>query len=299
MTSKRQKTSFNDNSSVSFLSPPSDAGSVKKKCRAKNFTEKEDELLCRAYVNVSTDSSVGNNQRASVFWEKVKERFDSQLESAGVPLGFERDVKSLTNRFSRHIAPSVTNLNRFLRQVKKEKPSGTPEDEFIDEAIKRYEDSFNKSFFFKSCVSILQELPKYNPIPTDGDVFFSSDEEGGDSSPASAINFIGAPMGANKPRPLGCKAAKNASRSNATRQTQMSLQEADIAAMEKLAAAQETLAEAMKQQVEVSKKKNACDEKKIRMEHLSKLWDMYNSMGKDDKAADIFKQIEELVGMDS
>jgi hypothetical protein len=35
----------------------------------------------------------------------------------------------------------------------------------------------------------------------------------------------------------------------------MSLQEADIAAMEKLAAAQETLAEAMKQQVEVSKKK--------------------------------------------
>jgi hypothetical protein len=34
------------------------------------------------------------------------------------------------------------------------------------------------------------------------------------------------------------------------------------------------------------------------MEHLSKLWDMYKSMGKDEKAADIVKQIEELVGMD-
>jgi hypothetical protein len=149
MLSKKQKI---DLSATTSSSPPSDAGSFKKQSRATNFTETEDEILCKAHVNnVSTDSSVGNNQKASVFWLKVKEKFVEQLEQAGIQRGVERDVKSLTNRFTRHIAPSVTNLNRFLRQVKKEKPSGTPEEEYLDVAIQRYEETLQKNFLQVMC----------------------------------------------------------------------------------------------------------------------------------------------------
>jgi hypothetical protein len=109
----------------------------------------------------------------------------------------ERDVKSLTTRFQRHIAPHSPNIqscNRFLRQVKREKPSGTPEEEYIDLAIKKYEEATKKSFSYKSCVPILQDLPNYDPMCSNTDIIFSSDDEGEDSPPVAAVNYIGAPM---------------------------------------------------------------------------------------------------------
>jgi nitrate/TMAO reductase-like tetraheme cytochrome c subunit len=65
-------------------------------------------------------------------------------------------------------------------------------------------------------------------------------------------------MGANQPRPLGCKVTKNAFRSGARGQTPVSRQEADIATIENFAAAQETLAEAMKQRLKFKEKKKSC-----------------------------------------
>jgi hypothetical protein len=121
MMSKKQKTTPNENLSPSSSSSPSDTASIAKlkKTRAKNFSTAEDVLLCKSYVNVSTDGTVGNNQKLSVFWQKVKVKFDEQLESVGVEIVIERDVKSLTNRFSRHIGPTITLFNRYLRRVKK------------------------------------------------------------------------------------------------------------------------------------------------------------------------------------
>jgi hypothetical protein len=248
-----------------------------KKSRAKNFSEKEDVFLFKAYVNVSTDGRIGNNQKATVFWQKVKDKFDEQLESEGIVGNVDRDIKSLTTRYKRHIMPAVGKLNIFLRQVKAKKPSGTPEDEYIDIAMEMFKEMEKKEFSYKLCVPILQDLAKYEtPSTRDNDVVFSSDDdEVGDSKPAAAVNFIGTPMGAKKARPMGCKAAKKEllKRGSPT----SSLEEADIASMEKLAASQQAVAEAMK------------------LQSLSKMFDMYKNMGKDDEAAAIFKQMEDLV----
>ncbi len=36
--------------------------------RGPKFSNEEDTALCRAYVNVSQDSTTGNNQKQDVFW---------------------------------------------------------------------------------------------------------------------------------------------------------------------------------------------------------------------------------------
>lgn len=278
MSSKKQKTSPTESSSPSESSFQSDDGFVlkTKKSRAKNFSEKEDTFLCKAYVNISTDARVGNNQKATVFWQKVKAKFDEQLELAGID-GVERDVKSLTTRYKRHIMPAVGKFNQYLRLVKSKKPSGTPEGEYMDLAMEMFREMEKKDFSFKMCVPILQDLVKFETIPScDIDEYLSSDDdEIVESPPVAAVNYIAAPMGAKKPRPMGCKAAKKALSSRGSPTS--SLEEAETTSMVKLVAAQESVAEAMKLQA------------------FSKMFDMYKNMGKEDEAAAILKQMEDIV----
>jgi hypothetical protein len=60
---------------------------------------------------------------------------------------------------------------------------------------------------------------------TDADVYFSYDKEKVDSPPVLLLsNFIDTPKGANQPKPLGFKAAKNALRTKAKGQTPVSRQ---------------------------------------------------------------------------
>jgi hypothetical protein len=47
------------------------AANKKKKAKTSNYTELEHQLLCQAYINVSTDPTIGNGMKSKQFWAKV------------------------------------------------------------------------------------------------------------------------------------------------------------------------------------------------------------------------------------
>jgi hypothetical protein len=124
----------------------------------------------------------------------------------------QRDPGSLMNRFQRQIQKNLNVFNKYYRRVKQEKPSGTPTEEGMLALVAdtfRHEEGY--PFIFMKCVPVLHVLPKFNPMlqvqEVDIDLTEDGEEEDGDKKPA-AVNHIGAPMGANLPRPMGNKRAK-------------------------------------------------------------------------------------------
>ena len=194
------------------------AAAKPRKPRPPNFTKREDVLLTRAFVSVSTDATVGNDQKGTVFWARVKEAFQSLVVAEDVyvaGLEAERDQKSLMDRFKRQIQTNVFLFNSSYRIVKKLNPSGTTEDDIFQQAMALFQEENNKQFLFAECVPILHEaLPKFNPMMDDAsqneaDGYEEADElEAEDSKKPAATNTTNAPMGSNMVRPIGSKRMK-------------------------------------------------------------------------------------------
>jgi hypothetical protein len=71
----------NNNPPASQIEPEAPGGTVKEKKkgvsqRMKNFTAKEDEFLCSAYLNVSKDQIVGVNQPTGSYWCQMRAYFN-------------------------------------------------------------------------------------------------------------------------------------------------------------------------------------------------------------------------------
>jgi hypothetical protein len=201
-----------------------DTATKAKKVKQKNFTTHEDVLLCKAYVNISTNPVAGTGKKAKDFWKGIKEKFDELCkaepppETEGTP---ERDQEALMNRFKRHIQKKMNVFNRYFKQVKQEAPSGTPYEEHIELAMERYLEEEGRPFPFKECVAILHQMPKFDPMFEVEEIEIDDDDEEEDdedpSTPNSdkkpaAVNSIGAPMGAGKPRPLDPRQQREPSR---------------------------------------------------------------------------------------
>lgn len=89
--------------------------------RALGFGEEEDLILCKAFVNVSENPVIGNNQKGSTFWAAVGSRFRelySQLDE--YVLGQPRNNDSLKLRFQRQIQPCTQVFNKYYKQIKDE-----------------------------------------------------------------------------------------------------------------------------------------------------------------------------------
>jgi hypothetical protein len=54
-------------------------GPKSRRKKMKNFSPSEDQALCKAYVNVTSDSQLGTGQKAMQFWYKVKAAFEDLL----------------------------------------------------------------------------------------------------------------------------------------------------------------------------------------------------------------------------
>jgi hypothetical protein len=167
-------------------------------------------LLCKAYVNVSTDSSKGNYQKREVFWKRVETQFTTlyKLESAERRGTVEcRGAEALDNRFMKSIKVDMVVFNKYYKQIKQEKPSG--ENDYIALAAERFLAIEGRPFKFVDCVIPLRDIPKYYPMP---DHCNSDDED------VEAVNEDGTAkvtlknnmnmMGSNMERPMGSKAAK-------------------------------------------------------------------------------------------
>jgi hypothetical protein len=62
-----------------------DAATKAKKVKQMNFTTHEDVLLCKAYVNISTNPVAGNGKKSKDFWNGIKEKFDELCKAEPRP----------------------------------------------------------------------------------------------------------------------------------------------------------------------------------------------------------------------
>ena len=104
-------------------------GSSTKAPRPRNFGNIEDQLLCRAYVNVSCNPVVGTDQKRKIFWESIKYRYEDLYTREGVTEEdgkVERTWDALANRYQKKIQPEMNLFMSFYKRVAECPPSGTP-----------------------------------------------------------------------------------------------------------------------------------------------------------------------------
>jgi len=79
------------------------------------FNKEYDAFLCRAYVNVTQDSTRGIGQNREDFWNKVLVKFQSLCEDPSV---LTWEVVTISNRFQRVISKSCSVFVNYLRMSK-------------------------------------------------------------------------------------------------------------------------------------------------------------------------------------
>jgi hypothetical protein len=103
-------------SQASAADTPNPNASRKKKPR--NFSNVEDQMLCRAFVNTSSNPIVGTDQKGKVFWATVKSKFDhlnfcSEDDDFEDSPREERSEEALQTRFLKKIQPEMNHYNPF------------------------------------------------------------------------------------------------------------------------------------------------------------------------------------------
>ncbi|XBH81213.1 hypothetical protein VPH35_106815 [Triticum aestivum] len=101
------------------------------KGRAGNYSINDDKLLCRTYLQVSRDPSIGGDQSRDAYWGRMKEHFDAHNLS-----GIDRSERSLRSRWST-INSDCQKWAAVQKAVDKINPSGINEDDRDDEKWKK------------------------------------------------------------------------------------------------------------------------------------------------------------------
>jgi hypothetical protein len=112
-------------------------GPKSRRKKMKHFSPAEDQALCRAYVNVTTDPQLGTGQKATQFWGNVKTVFDDLLVRVDDD-NVERDQEARMHRFKRNIKKHVYWYNHYFRRVRKENLSGTLYSDMCDLAAENF-----------------------------------------------------------------------------------------------------------------------------------------------------------------
>ena len=101
-------------------------GSIaKKSTRGLKFTVEEDLLLVSAWLNISMDPIVGNQQKRNTYWDNICEYFEKERTSC-----ISRGANSLMYRWSM-IQVKTNKFCGFLAQVERRNESGLNEQDKV------------------------------------------------------------------------------------------------------------------------------------------------------------------------
>jgi hypothetical protein len=145
------------------------AAANKKKAKTSNYTELEDHLLYQAYINVSTDPTIGNGMKSKQFWSKVSTMFkhllnDNKDDLEEWTLDADRGSESLKNHFSKKIQKdTLLFMTCSYRRAYASGVSGSNDEDVVESALKEYREQYNITFKYKHCLSELERIPKFNP----------------------------------------------------------------------------------------------------------------------------------------
>lgn len=132
------------------------------KARSKNFTKEDQIALCHAWLDVSEDPVVGNDQGGADFWAKVSFAFNQAL----MDLGHEdrcREAGSIQIHWRDTLQKAVNKFCGSYSKAKQVEKSGYTEQDYIELALRIYSDSTPKQHQFKllHCWHILRNKPKW------------------------------------------------------------------------------------------------------------------------------------------
>lgn len=242
-----------------------------------NFSKEEDLFICKAWINVTTDPTVGSGQTGKVFWQRVHEQYNKLYEQeAEVVVTAGRSWESVRDRFQKQIQKTTMKFIQYYTQVKSQHPSGWTVDMIVKQAEGVYQELEKKSYKFGHCIETLMAVPKFNP-DLEGNEEYDSDNGGG--KPAAKTNKVGAMMGGKLDKPEGRTAAKKKKLLDKF-ELQSAASQAQLDSLEGLAAANKSIAKTM--------------EKTQRSNHLKTMAELYMKMGNMDKAEAVLKEMEEF-----
>uniref|UniRef100_A0A2N9IL80 No apical meristem-associated C-terminal domain-containing protein n=1 Tax=Fagus sylvatica TaxID=28930 RepID=A0A2N9IL80_FAGSY len=131
-------------------------GSIAKKpARGVKFTVEEDLLLVSAWLNISMDPIVGNQQKRNTYWDNIYEYFEKERTSC-----ISRSANSLMHRWST-IQVKTNKFCGCLAQVERRNESGLNEQDKICRAKEMFRSLLGAPFQFEHCWNVLRHNPKW------------------------------------------------------------------------------------------------------------------------------------------
>jgi hypothetical protein len=168
---------------TSDIPPPTVAALVNGK-RGPGYTQVEDLMICKAFIIVSEDSTVGAGQKGAVFKMKMHAKYISILKEqhtyertlldtssssitrdgyaqvgiSGIPF-HDRSPDSIYSRFKDKISPEVS---KFLGiEDTTDKPSGNNDEDYVKVCMELFFKRTGRPFEFMECKEYLQLKPKF------------------------------------------------------------------------------------------------------------------------------------------
>ncbi|ETV78696.1 hypothetical protein H257_07550 [Aphanomyces astaci] len=130
-------------------------GSQRMTSKGRNYLPAEQETLCRAWLQVSLDLILGNDQKSSNFYDKVAEIFNQEHEA--------RSACSLQINWRDTIQKQVSLFCGAYKKAVHNPPSGTNGIDHMRTALELYKLRSKKSAFrLHHCWLILKDAPKWS-----------------------------------------------------------------------------------------------------------------------------------------
>ena len=137
----------------------------KENNRNKNYSPDEDLWLSKSYIYCTQDCVRGIDQTSTVFWSKIEAQFEIHRNARkvdGKGFGFpKRDCNSLRNRWQKTILRKVNKFVAIYHSIESHPPSGVPENQWPDLAMKSYFRQEGHAFQFLGCWEYLKDKEKF------------------------------------------------------------------------------------------------------------------------------------------
>ncbi|XP_055589263.1 uncharacterized protein LOC129741547 [Uranotaenia lowii] len=131
-----------------------------QKTRGKNWNQKEDEALCRAWLDTSQDPAIGINQRVDNLYERIHCKYTEILGESNSITFPERAPNGLKSRWH-HINKCVSKFVGCLAQINNRQQSGASPEDILKQALTLFATSEKTPFALMNCYRILESAPKW------------------------------------------------------------------------------------------------------------------------------------------
>ena len=184
------------------LNAPRNVDVVEKR---QAWTPEDDRMLVKAWITISSDSVVGNDQNLKAFWRRIANYFNKHRKS-----GPERTRTSVKQHWY-WLLPQVNEFNQLYNRLLGEHRSGWSDDQIKQHARELYYQSRGKHFTHEHVWVMVKDDPKWQPvIPISRSTKRTKNTESGAYTSSSNANTSeDVEVDEVEVRPIGQKAAKD------------------------------------------------------------------------------------------